>query len=121
MRQFDLLNMDTLQSSNLIDEGDHYVIEVDGQGILGGAHIARLRGRIDTVLSNSTTSIPRCMESPYCSAWTELASDAKIVGRPFLKPAGYRSETESLHPIHQIRRAGGDEENLRKALTRGRH
>ena len=32
MRQFDLLNMDTLQSSNLIDEGDHYVIEVDGQG-----------------------------------------------------------------------------------------
>lgn len=35
MRQFDLLNMDTLQSSNLIDEGDHYVIEVDGQGIPG--------------------------------------------------------------------------------------
>jgi len=35
MRQFDLLNLDTLQTSNLIDQGDHYIIEVDGQGIPG--------------------------------------------------------------------------------------
>lgn len=83
MRQFDLLNMDTLQSSNLIDEGITTSLRLMAKESLGGAHIARLRVRIDTVLSNSTTSIPRCMESPYCSAWTELASDAKVVGRPF--------------------------------------
>ncbi|RRD68875.1 transposase family protein, partial [Escherichia coli] len=35
MHQYDLLNLDTLHTSNLIDEGDHYIIEVDGQGIPG--------------------------------------------------------------------------------------
>lgn len=33
MSQLDLLNLGVLKATNMHDEGDHYVIEVDGQGI----------------------------------------------------------------------------------------
>lgn len=35
MSQLDLLNLGSLKAARLIDEGDHYVIEVDGQGMPG--------------------------------------------------------------------------------------